>query len=135
MIAGTAHVKLRQRPTGENSMGKMKFPFENGLGIYLHDTPKKAYFKEADRTLSNGCVRVEDAVRFGTWLMQRPARPESTTAELTVAFPQGVPIYMTYLTARIDEGKVAFAKDVYGWDKAAPTSAVALNDKAGSVGQ
>ena len=127
VLAGTVHVKLRQKPTGANSMGKMKFPFENGLGIYLHDTPKKEYFKEADRTLSNGCVRLEDAQRFGSWLMQRPARPDSTNAELTVAFPQGVPIYMTYLTARPDAGKIAYAKDIYGWDKAASGSAVAMN--------
>ncbi|MEO6113212.1 MAG: L,D-transpeptidase family protein [Sphingomicrobium sp.] len=127
VLAGTVHVKLRQKPTGANSMGKMKFPFENGLGIYLHDTPKKEYFKEADRTLSNGCVRLEDATRFGSWLMRRPARPDSTDAELTVAFPEGVPIYMTYLTARPDEGKIAYLKDVYGWDRAASGSAVALN--------
>ena len=131
VVAGTARVKLRQKPTGANSMGKMKFPFENGLGIYLHDTPHKEYFAKADRTLSNGCVRLEDAVRFGSWLMTRPARPDSTNAELTVAFPQGVPVYMTYLTARPDAGKIAYAKDVYGWDKApsGSASAVALNGR------
>ena len=127
VLAGTVSVKLRQKPTGGNSMGKLKFPFENGLGIYLHDTPHKEYFAKADRTLSNGCVRLEDAVRFGSWLMTRPARPDSIEAELTVPFPQGVPVYMTYLTARPDAGKIAYAKDVYGWDKASSGSAVALN--------
>jgi L,D-transpeptidase YcbB len=116
VLAGTAHVKLRQKPTGGNSMGKMKFPFENGLGIYLHDTPHKEYFKEAKRTLSNGCIRLERAADFGTWMMGRPARPEDTSAELTVPFPQGVPIYVTYLTATPDTGKIAYNKDVYGWD-------------------
>jgi murein L,D-transpeptidase YcbB/YkuD len=114
--AGTAHALLRQKPTGANSMGKMKFPFENGLGIYLHDTPHKEYFKEAKRTLSNGCIRLERAADFGTWMMGRPARPEDTSAELTVPFPQGVPIYVTYLTALPDDGKIAYNKDVYGWD-------------------
>ena len=127
VLAGTVHVKLRQKPTGGNSMGKLKFPFENGLGIYLHDTPHKEYFKEADRTLSNGCIRLERATDFGSWLMQRPARPEATTAELTVPFPQGVPVYVTYLTALPNAGKIAYAKDVYGWDKASSGSAVALN--------
>ncbi len=108
-------------------MGKLKFPFENGLGIYLHDTPHKEYFKEADRTLSNGCIRLERAADFGTWLMGRPARPDATTAELTVPFPQGVPVYVTYLTARPDTGKIAYAKDVYGWDSVSPGSAVALS--------
>jgi murein L,D-transpeptidase YcbB/YkuD len=107
-------------------MGKMKFPFENGLGIYLHDTPHKEYFKEAKRTLSNGCIRLERAADFGTWMMGRPARPEDTSAELTVPFPQGVPIYVTYLTALPDTGKIAYNKDVYGWDTPPPNKAAAL---------
>jgi L,D-transpeptidase YcbB len=49
-------------------------------------------------------------------MMGRPARPEDTSAELTVPFPQGVPIYVTYLTALPDDGKIAYNKDVYGWD-------------------
>jgi L,D-transpeptidase YcbB len=126
VAAGSAHALLRQKPTGANSMGKMKFPFENGLGIYLHDTPHKEYFKEAKRTLSNGCIRLERAADFGSWMMGRPARPEDTSAELTVPFPQGVPIYVTYLTALPDTGTIAYNKDVYGWDSQPPSKAVAL---------
>jgi murein L,D-transpeptidase YcbB/YkuD len=134
VAAGTAHALLRQKPTGANSMGKMKFPFENGLGIYLHDTPHKEYFKEARRTLSNGCIRLERAADFGSWMMGRPARPEDTTAELTVPFPQGVPIYVTYLTAVPDTGKIAYNKDVYGWDSqpAATAQTAILAAGAGS---
>jgi len=126
VAAGTSHALLRQKPTGANSMGKMKFPFENGLGIYLHDTPHKEYFKETKRTLSNGCIRLERAADFGSWMMGHPARPEDTAAELIVPFPQGVPIYVTYLTALPDAGKIAYNKDVYGWDPASPNNAVAL---------
>ncbi|HVJ70547.1 MAG TPA: L,D-transpeptidase family protein [Sphingomicrobium sp.] len=125
VAAGTAHALLRQKPTGANSMGKMKFPFENGSGVYLHDTPHKEYFKEAKRTLSNGCIRLERAADFGTWMMGRPARPEDTSAELTVPFPQGVPIYVTYLTALPEAGKIAFNKDVYGWDSISPNKVAA----------
>lgn len=125
VAAGTAKVKVRQQPTGENSMGKMKFPFENGEGIYLHDTPLKDYFNKASRDLSNGCVRLEDASRFQRWLNQGPTAAEYSSVEQAVAFPQGVPIYMTYLTARPDEGKIAWSKDIYGWDIAAPKVAAA----------
>lgn len=130
--AGTAHALLRQKPTGANSMGKMKFPFENGLGIYLHDTPHKEYFKEAVRTLSNGCIRLERAADFGSWMMGRPARPEDTAAELTVPFPQGVPIYVTYLTAVPDTGKIAYHKDVYGWDAGSTTTTQTAMQAAGA---
>ena len=138
VLAGTVHVKLRQKPTGGNSMGKMKFPFENGLGIYLHDTPHKEYFAKADRALSNGCIRLERAAAFGTWMMGRPARPEDTSAELTVPFPQGVPIYVTYLTALPDTGKtgtIAYGKDVYGWDsQSATTTTVQTATQAAGAG-
>ena len=103
----------------------MKFPFENGLGIYLHDTPHKEYFKEATRTLSNGCIRLERAADFGSWMMGHPARPEDTAAELTVPFPKGVPIYVTYLTALPDTGKITYNKDVYNWDPPSSSKAVA----------
>jgi murein L,D-transpeptidase YcbB/YkuD len=56
------------------------------------------------RTLSNGCIRLERAADFGSWMMGRPARPEDTSAELIVPFPQGVPVYVTYLTALPDTG-------------------------------
>jgi len=131
VAAGTAHALLRQKPTGANSMGKMKFPFENGLGIYLHDTPHKEYFKEAKRTLSNGCIRLERAADFGSWMMGHPARPEDTSAELAVPFPQGVPIYVTYLTALPDTGKIAYNKDVYGWDS---QSAIAAQTEIKAAG-
>lgn len=132
VAAGTAHALLRQKPTGANSMGKMKFPFENGLGIYLHDTPHKEYFKESVRTLSNGCIRLERAADFGSWMMGRPARPEDTAAELAVPFPQGVPIYVTYLTALPDTGKIAYNKDVYGWDARSPTATQTAMQAAGA---
>lgn len=129
---GTIHAKVRQQPTGENSMGKMKFPFENGEGIYLHDTPLKEYFKKTSRDLSNGCVRLEDAVRFQRWLNQGPTAAEHSSNEQAVAFPQGVPVYMTYLTALPDQGKIAYAKDIYGWDRAAPQIAATAPAAVGS---
>lgn len=111
--------KLRQKPSGDNSMGKMKFPFVNSEGIFLHDTDHKVYFKEANRALSNGCVRLERAEQFGEWLNQGKLVAPAGGAEAAVPFPQGVPVYVTYLTARPEDGKIAYAKDIYGWDRAA----------------
>ncbi|HSJ40232.1 MAG TPA: L,D-transpeptidase family protein, partial [Xanthobacteraceae bacterium] len=65
--AGTLHLKIRQDPGPLNSMGILKFPFPNPQDIYLHDTPDHAKFALANRNLSNGCVRVEDARRLGRW--------------------------------------------------------------------
>ena len=39
--------------------------------------------------------------------------------------PQGVPIYVTYLTALPDSGKITYNKDVYNWDPPSSSKAVA----------
>ena len=123
--AGTKQIRVRQKPSGENSMGDIKFPFDNPEGIFLHDTPKKEYFQLASRDKSNGCVRLEDAHRFARWLLLRePARP-SDGAEQFEQMAAGVPIFTTYLTAQVENGQLAFVKDIYGWDPAGISTQVA----------
>ena len=101
-------------------MGTLKFPFANPEDIYLHDTPNKALFAKEQRNLSNGCVRVEDAKRLGRWLLgQDPVSP-GTDAETRVRVQSGVPIYLTYITAQVRDGKLSYLPDLYGWDQAAP---------------
>jgi murein L,D-transpeptidase YcbB/YkuD len=116
VAAGTLRVRVRQMPNAGNSMGKIKFSFENGEGIFLHDTPTREHFAKPLRTISNGCVRLEDARRFAKWLLKREPVPPSSTPEQFVQLPAGVPVYITYLTASESSGKLAFANDIYGWD-------------------
>lgn len=115
---GRATVKIRQLPGPGNSMGRVKFGFENSGGIFLHDTPDKSLFAKDERTLSNGCVRLEDAARLSRWLGQDPSgvggRPEQH-----MQLARGVPIYITYLTVEAGSGRLAFREDVYGRDMAA----------------
>lgn len=94
---GTAVVHVRQRPGPANSMGTMKFGFPNNAGIFLHDTPKKELFAQDDRSLSNGCVRLEDAPRFARWLLGRDPELPTAAPEQSVALPGPVPIVITYL--------------------------------------
>jgi murein L,D-transpeptidase YcbB/YkuD len=123
--AGTTHLLVQQDPGPLNSMGRLKFPFPNPEDIYLHDTPNKALFAKDVRFLSNGCVRVEDAPRLGRWLLGQDPKAPSADPELAVQIPKGVPIVLTYLTAQVKDGKLAYVPDVYGWDKAPPTQFVA----------
>jgi L,D-transpeptidase YcbB len=118
--AGTLHLRVRQDPGPLNSMGILKFPFPNPQDIYLHDTPDHAKFALAKRNLSNGCVRVEDAKRLGRWLLGHEPVSPGSQAETRVQLPQGTPVYLTYITAQVKDGKLAFLPDVYGWDRAAP---------------
>lgn len=118
VASGRTELPVRQRPGADNAMGKMKFMFPNEQGVYLHDTPDKELFGEADRGRSAGCVRVEDAQRLAKWLFGKPLTSKSKKPEQRVNMPAPVPVYITYLTAAPDGPGVAFRKDVYNRDAA-----------------
>lgn len=111
---GTRYVRVRQDPGGHNFMGKVKYEFPNQLGIYLHDTPDKHLLKEDQRHFSAGCVRLEDADRFGRWLLGKPLPKAGRQAEQRIELSEPVPIYIMHLTAMPDESRIAFRPDVYG---------------------
>jgi murein L,D-transpeptidase YcbB/YkuD len=117
VAAGRTNVRVRQLPGPGNAMGAMKFMFPNDLGIYLHDTPDKSLFARSDRTLSSGCVRLEDAPRLANWLFGKAPRASSSQPEQVVALPKPVPVYITYLTAEWTGERFAFRNDVYGRDR------------------
>ncbi|MFL6734373.1 MAG: L,D-transpeptidase family protein [Sphingomicrobium sp.] len=117
VAAGRETVRVRQLPGPSNSMGQLKIPFPNGLDLYLHDTPNKALFSQDDRSLSHGCIRLEDAERLGRWLLGREPRAASLDPEQNVLLPTPVPIYLTYLTAQVNSGQLSFVDDSYGRDR------------------
>ena len=117
VAAGEVEAHIRQLTGPNNMMGKMKFGFVNDYGIFLHDTPHKDLFDKAKRNLSLGCVRVEHPQRLAEWLFGKEAPvPTNDDAEQNVRIDQGVPIYISYLTARPDGDAIAFANDVYKLD-------------------
>jgi len=119
--SGSLHLKIRQDPGPLNSMGILKFPFPNPEDIYLHDTPDHSKFAFTNRNLSNGCVRVEDAKRLGRWLLGSDPVSPGKDAEIRVQLPRSTPIFLTYITAQVRDGKLSYLKDIYGWDSSPPT--------------
>ncbi|MES2119249.1 MAG: L,D-transpeptidase family protein [Pseudomonadota bacterium] len=114
---GRQTIRVRQRPGPANSMGQVKIGFPNSEDIYLHDTPMKEKFELADRSISHGCVRLEDAERLSLWLMKgRDRLHETTEKEANLQLPTPVPIYVTYLTAQAQGGQLSFVDDTYGLD-------------------
>jgi murein L,D-transpeptidase YcbB/YkuD len=116
VAAGRDTVRVRQLPGPANSMGQIKIPFPNASDLYLHDTPNKALFSQDDRTLSHGCIRLQDAERLGRWLMGRDPQTASRDPEQNVLLPAPVPIYVTYLTAQVNDGQISYVDDIYGRD-------------------
>lgn len=121
VAAGKVHIRVRQDPGADNFMGNLKFPFRNPEDVYMHDSPEKELFAKSDRMLSNGCIRLEDANRFGRWLLGHDPVAPNDTPEYAEQLPQGVPVFVTYLTAQAKDGQLTFLPDVYKMDPSAST--------------
>jgi murein L,D-transpeptidase YcbB/YkuD len=116
VAAGNSTIFVRQLPGPYNSMGKLKFGFANAEDVYLHDTPNKALFDSDNRLLSNGCIRLEDAQRLARWLLGTDPAPDPDAAEQHLVLPQPVPIFLTYLTLKLDGETPTITADAYGRD-------------------
>jgi murein L,D-transpeptidase YcbB/YkuD len=117
--------KLVQQPGPGNALGQVKFLFDNSYSVYLHDTPAKAAFNQAQRSVSHGCVRLQKAVDLARLLLGRidgwdPSKVDAVLASKdtqSVALKQQVPVRIYYWTAWVAGSQVAFRDDIYGWDE------------------
>jgi murein L,D-transpeptidase YcbB/YkuD len=117
---------LRQREGTDNSLGIIKFTFDNPYAVYLHDTNAKYLFKHSKRAFSHGCIRLENAVQFSQFLIgdgrsnispQQLNKYFLNAKRVTINLAMGVPIYVRYYTCEMRNGKLIFYPDLYGKDK------------------
>lgn len=117
--------RFRQEPGLDNSLGIVKFEFQNSHDVYLHDTPVKELFNQDDRALSHGCVRLENPLALVDFLMdgnpdwseERMQDILSTDKTKYVNTARRTPIIITYITAWVDDaGMLNFRDDIYGKD-------------------
>jgi murein L,D-transpeptidase YcbB/YkuD len=117
---------IRQLPGDKNQLGKIKFLFPNSFDIYFHDTPNKGLFKKTQRAYSHGCIRLANAQKLATYLLED--NPEWTSEKIQEAMNSGeekfvkikdpIPVLINYYTAWVDEhDELQFRKDIYGHDK------------------
>ncbi len=115
-----------------NALGIIKFVFDNKYSVYLHDTNQRYLFSNAMRSLSHGCVRVQEwdqlawymlksdsvlsggrgAVRIDslkTWLKNKQKK--------TIPLRNRIPVFIRYFTCEGQNGTLVFFDDVYGEDK------------------
>ncbi len=116
---------FRQKPGKNNALGKMKFLFPNNYHIYLHDTPSKSLFKEANRAFSHGCIRVENPKKLVLYLLRNEkdwneAKVDkilTTDQEVGIRVRPTVSVYIAYFTAWVDNtGQLNFRNDLYNLD-------------------
>ncbi|HXG54083.1 MAG TPA: L,D-transpeptidase family protein [Vicinamibacterales bacterium] len=124
-LSNTGGYRFRQRPGNDNSLGLVKFMFPNQFNVYLHDTPADALFGRSARSLSHGCVRLEQPQALAEYVLRD--QPEWTSERITAAMNAGtekhvklkapLPVYLGYWTARArPDGTLQFRKDVYNID-------------------
>jgi murein L,D-transpeptidase YcbB/YkuD len=99
--------------------------FPNAHSVFLHDTPSRGLFEQAERNFSSGCIRLEDPLSLAQILLADPDRWNRGTLEAaiatgktqTVRLPKPWPILILYWTAELDgEGRARFLPDVYRRD-------------------
>ena len=127
---------VRQSSGDDNALGIMKFNFKNPFSVYLHDTNQRYLFKNKKRSLSHGCVRVQDwkklafyIVKNDSMLSKQPDSLKLTTdsisswialkQNLVVGIGNRLPLYIGYYTCEPKNRKIMFYEDVYNKDKAA----------------
>jgi murein L,D-transpeptidase YcbB/YkuD len=110
---------LHYMPPGpQNPLGRMMFDLDNDEFIYLHDTNEKALFNRAQRALSHGCVRVEQARALAAWSLgvseQEIDATVSRGTTYSVPLPEIIPVSLVYYTRFPDEhGQVASHSNIY----------------------
>jgi murein L,D-transpeptidase YcbB/YkuD len=118
--------RLRQDPGPLNALGRVKFMFPNAFNVYLHDTPSRELFASPDRSLSSGCIRLEQPVDLaavvlnGTPGWDRAAIGGALASQktVTVNLAQPMPVHLQHWTSWVqDDGSVAFRNDLYGRDE------------------
>lgn len=126
IVSGGNVPTIRQKPGGQNALGKVKFLFPNDFDIYFHDTPSKGLFKQDNRAASHGCIRLEDPTKMANYLLRNdtnwPAdkikEAMNAPTEKYVTLKQSVPVLITYYTAWVNEnGILNFRDDIYDHDK------------------
>ena len=114
-----------------NALGIMKFVFDNKYSVYLHDTNQRYLFANAMRSLSHGCVRVQEWQDLAFWILRNdsgsPAGGSSridsvktwlqSKQKRNIALRNKVPVFIRYITCEGKDGKVIYYDDVYGDDK------------------
>ena len=117
-----ASLRVRQEPGPDNALGQLLFVPPNQFDVFLHDTPERAMFEREQRSLSEGCVRLEQPLALAAQLLRTdPAWSEARIqAEIavrrhqTVRLPEPVPVYVLYLPAWVDaDGLIQFRDDHY----------------------
>jgi L,D-transpeptidase YcbB len=126
--------RIQQGSGDDNALGVIKFNFSNPFAVYLHDTNQRYLFKNSSRSLSHGCVRVQDWQKLAFYIVRNDSllsrQPDSLKynsdsvrhwiaqkEKRRIDVKNQVPLYIRYFSCELVNGSIKFYDDIYGEDK------------------
>lgn len=125
---------VRQGSGDNNALGVIKFNFANPYAVYLHDTNQRYLFKNKERSLSHGCVRVQDWEKLAFYIVRNDSSHSSLPDSMklktdsistwiarkekhTMVIKKKLPVFIRYFSCEGGNGTIKFYDDIYGEDK------------------
>ncbi|MET3026398.1 L,D-transpeptidase family protein [Flavobacterium sp. UW10123] len=113
-----------QSPGYDNSLGLMKILFPNHHSVYLHDTNHRNIFGRNNRSMSSGCVRVENPLELaqhildveGNWPQDRIDTIIASKKTMSFKITKKYALYQWYWTAWSKKNQLLFRADIYDLD-------------------
>lgn len=113
-----------QSPGYSNSLGLMKILFPNHHSVYLHDTNHRNIFGRNNRSMSSGCVRVENPLELakhildedGNWPQDRIDTIIASKKTMSFKITKKYALYQWYWTAWSKKNQLLFRADIYDLD-------------------
>jgi L,D-transpeptidase YcbB len=123
-LANAKGYRYVQTPGKSNSLGMVKLIFPNRFSVYLHDTNHRDFFVKNMRSLSSGCVRVENPLDLTQYVLDDSTNwnlekiTETLQSEKTkyVKINKDVFIHILYWTAWSEKNTLIFRDDIYNLD-------------------
>lgn len=126
---------IQQGSGDDNALGVIKFNFENPYSVYLHDTNQRYLFKNSVRSLSHGCVRVQDWQKLANFIVRNDSlkwkktelMPYNTDSIISwiaqkqkhsISVKNKIPLFIRYFSCEAVNGGIKFYDDIYAEDKA-----------------
>jgi len=132
--SGSIPYRVVQGSGDNNALGVLKFNFQNPYSVYLHDTNQRHLFNNEYRSLSHGCVRVQEWEKLAYYILAKDSvnhryngggyvRSDSLRTWLNrkenhvIPLKSRMPLFLFYFTAEGKGGTLVLHEDIYREDE------------------
>ena len=119
-----------QQPGKWNSLGLVKFEFNNSHSVYVHDSPSRGLFNNSFRSYSHGCMRCQYPQELAKTILKYDSigRKKPITSEVfdsimklernyPIPLKNSVPIFIEYQSVVAYRDRMVFYLDLYNLEK------------------